>query len=31
MMDSRVPTLISAWSGTGTVTVVSAVRFCMTT
>jgi hypothetical protein len=30
MMDKSVPILISAWSGTGIVTVVSPSRFCMT-
>jgi hypothetical protein len=31
MIDSSVPILISACSGTGTVTVVSAERLCMIT
>jgi hypothetical protein len=31
MIERKVPILISAWSGTGTVSVPSSVRFCMTT
>jgi len=31
MIEDRVPILISSWSGTGTVTVLPATRFCMTT